>query len=61
MLSDDNAVLDSSGSLVGELVLGGGDDIVRIEGRAGTAPVADFTCATGGDATDVSALFSDLL
>jgi hypothetical protein len=57
----DTFVFAKSGVLTGALVLGGDNDIVRIENGSGTSTVADFAGSgvAGGDQIDVSAFFSN--
>ncbi len=52
----DTFVFGHGGSLVGNLYLGGGLDLVRVEDGAGTCHISDFQA---GDVVDVSAFFSN--
>src|SRR5262249_24075865 len=55
----DTFVFGQGGTLVGNLLLGAGDDLVRIEHGSGTSRVADFTAGpASGDTVDVSQFFS---
>ena len=58
---DDTFVFGSGGGVDGALILGGGEDFVRIENGSGTSTIADFTAgdSSGDDVIDVSAFFSD--
>ena len=47
----------TTGTLAGDLLLGGGGEFVLIENGAGKISIADFSAA-GGDVVDVSAFFS---
>jgi hypothetical protein len=51
----DTFVADKGGTLAGNLFLGGGDDLVRVENGSGTTHIADFA---SGDVIDVSSFFS---
>ncbi len=55
----DTFVFGKGGILNGELFLGGGDDLVRIEDGSGTSQIADFAAGpSSGDVIDVHAFFS---
>jgi hypothetical protein len=54
---DDEFVAGKGGILDGDLFLGGGEDLVRIEDGSGTTQIVDFV--SGVDSIDVSAIFSD--
>src|SRR5262245_61507201 len=55
----DTFVFGSGGSLDGQLLLGGGKDLVIIEDGAGAAKIADFAAgASNKDVIDVSAFYS---
>jgi len=57
----DEVVFGQGGTLVGDLLLGGGDDLVVVENGCGTARIADFVAGAGSDdVVDVSAFFSSL-
>jgi hypothetical protein len=57
----DTFIFAKGGSLSGDLYLGGGDDLVRIEKGAGSAHIADFAAGpAAGDVIDVSAFFASL-
>ena len=57
---DGEETVINHGRIVGDLVLGGGDDIVLVADGAGTLRIADLEAgAAGGDVVDVSAFFSD--
>jgi hypothetical protein len=58
--SADTFVFGKSGALAGDLSLGGGHDLVRIENGAGKAHIADFSVdGASSDVVDVSDFFSD--
>src|SRR5215813_8785379 len=55
----DTFVFGKGGTLDGNLFLGGGDDLVRVERGSGTSFIADFVAGSAsGDTIDVSAFFS---
>lgn len=55
----DTFVFGRGGVLDGDLMLGGGDDLVIVQGGSGTSRVADFEAgAASGDVIDLSAFFS---
>jgi hypothetical protein len=55
----DTFVFGKGGALVGNLFLGGGHDLVRVENGSGTSRIADFAAGgPSGDVVDVSAFFS---
>src|SRR5262245_2762933 len=55
----DTFVFGKGGTLAGNLFLGGGDDLVRVERGSGTSAIADFVAGSAsGDTIDVSAFFS---
>jgi hypothetical protein len=55
----DTFVFGKGGTLAGNLFLGGGDDLVRIEKGSGTAYIADFVAgAASNDVIDVANFFS---
>jgi hypothetical protein len=55
----DTFVFARGGNVAGEVVLGAGDDLARIENGSGTTRIADFVAgAPGGDVVDVSVFFS---
>src|SRR5262249_59201975 len=55
----DTFVFGQGGTLAGNLFLGGGDDLVRVEHGSGTSRIADFVAgSTSGDVVDVSAFFA---
>ena len=61
VLSDgaDTFVFGKGGTVAGDIFLGGGDDLARIENGSGTSHIADFAAgAASGDAIDLSAFFS---
>jgi hypothetical protein len=51
----DSIVFGRGGTITGEVLLGGGDDVVRVEDGSGTSRIADFVA---GDVIDVAAFFS---
>ena len=48
-------VFGRGGTITGDVLLGGGDDVVRVEDGSGTTRIADFLA---GDVIDVAAFFS---
>ena len=56
---DDKFVFGKGGILAGDLFLGGGDDLVRIENGSGTTQHCGLRGRAEGDVIDVSAFFSD--
>src|SRR5262249_44954518 len=55
---NDVFVFGNGGNLAGELFLGGGDDLVRIEKGSGSMTIADFVAGPGGtDIIDISAFY----
>src|SRR5262245_65848650 len=55
----DTFVFGQGGTVSGDLFLGGGDDVVRIENGSGTSHIADLAAGnSNGDAIDGSPFFS---
>ena len=55
----DTFVFAKGGAVYGTVILGGGDDIARIENGAGKTVIADFAAgAASGDVIDISEFFS---
>ena len=56
----DSFVSGKGGLMAGDLVLGGGDDLVFIKNGSGTTRIADFGAgAASGDVVNVAAFFSN--
>ena len=52
-------VFGRGGTIAGEVLLGGGDDVVRVEDGSGMSHISDFLAGNAsGDVVDVSAFFS---
>jgi hypothetical protein len=52
-------VFGRGGSVTGNVLLGGGNDLIEIEDGSGLSRIADFSADGPNDAIDVSAFFSN--